>query len=126
MTRTWTAVLARIGTPTGDKRIIAPGALTNRDLPLPLMWQRVSDSGHSGSVTVGSIDTLTIDNHSGMVTASGRFLPVRGAAEAMAQTDLGVTGPSVDLFDDVDVREVQTLIEAGVVGPNLLDDMDDL
>jgi hypothetical protein len=126
MSRTWSAVLARLGVPTGDKRIIAPGALTNRDLPLPLMWQRVSDSGHSGSVTVGAIETLTIDNASGMVTATGSFLPVRGAAEAQAQTEAGVTGPSIDIFDDIDIREVQTLIEAGVVGPNVMDDMDDI
>lgn len=126
MARTWSAVLARLGVPTGDRRIIAPGALTNRDLPLPLMWQRVSDAGHSGSVTVGAIETLTIDNESGMVTATGRFLDVRGSAEAQAQTEMGVTGPSIDVFDDVDVVEVQRLIEAGVVGPNLLDDMDDL
>lgn len=126
MTRTWTAVLARLGVPTGDKRLIAPGALTSRDLPLPLMWQRVSDSGHSGSVTVGAIETLTIDNETGMVTATGSFLPVRGAAEAQRQTEAGVTGPSVDLFDDIDIMEVQTLIEAGVVGPNVMDDMDDI
>lgn len=126
MARTWNAVLARLGVPTGDRRIIAPGALTARDLPLPLMWQRVSGDGHSGAVTVGAIETMTIDNESGMVTASGRFLEVRGAAEAQAQTDAGVTGPSIDIFDDVDVQEVQKLIEAGVVGPNLLDNMDDL
>lgn len=126
MARTWSAVLARLGVPTGDKRIIAPGALTNRDLPLPLMWQRVSDNGHSGAVTVGAIETLTIDNASGMVLATGRFLPVRGSAEAQAQADAGVTGPSVDLFDDIDIVEVQTLIEAGVVGPNITDDMDDV
>ena len=126
MTRTWNAVLARLGVPTGDKRIIAPGALTSRDLPLPLMWQRVSDSGHSGAVTIGAIETMTIDNESGMVTATGRFLPVRGADDAQRQTEAGVTGPSVDLFDDVDIMEVQTLIEAGVVGPNLLDNMDDI
>lgn len=126
MTRTWSAVLARLGVPTGDRRIIAPGALTNRDLPLPLMWQRVSDQGHSGSVTVGAIETLTIDNASGMVTATGRFLDVRGSSEAQAQTDAGVTGPSIDIFDDIDIVEVQRLIEAGVVGPNLMDDMDDL
>lgn len=126
MNRAWSGVLARLGVPTGDKRIIAPGALTNRDLPLPLMWQRVSDSGHAGSVTVGAIETLTIDNASGMVTATGTFLPVRGAAEAQVQTEAGVTGPSIDIFDDIDVQEVQTLIEAGVVGPNLMDDMDDL
>jgi hypothetical protein len=124
--RRWSAVLARIGTPTGDKRIIAPGALTNRDLPLPLMWQRVSSDGHSGSVTVGAIETLTIDNESGMVMGTGSFLPVRGAAEAQAQTEAGVTGPSVDLFDDVDIMEVQTLIEAGVVGPDVTQDFDDL
>lgn len=126
MSRTWSAVLARLGVPTGDKRLIAPGALTSRDLPLPLMWQRVSDNGHSGAVTVGAIETLTIDNESGMVTATGRFLPVRGAAEAQRQTEAGVTGPSVDLSDDIDIMEVQTLIEAGVVGPNITDDMDDV
>lgn len=126
MTRTWTAVLARIGTPTGDKRIIAPGALTTRDLPLPLMWQRVSDSGHGGAVTVGAIETMTIDNESGMVTATGSWLPVRGSQDAQRQAEAGVTGPSVDLFDDIDIQEVQTLVEAGVVGPNLMDDMDDI
>lgn len=126
MARTWSAVLARIGTPTGDKRIIAPGALTTRDLPLPLMWQRVSGSGHGGAVTVGAIETLTIDNESGMVTATGSWLPVRGSQDAQRQAEVGVTGPSVDLFDDVDIMEVQTLVEAGVVGPNVLDNMDDI
>lgn len=126
MTRTWTAVLARIGTPTGDKRIIAPGALSTRDLPLPLMWQRVSDSGHGGAVTVGAIETMTIDNESGMVTATGSWLPVRGSSDAQRQAEAGVTGPSVDLFDDIDIVEVQALVEAHVVGPNLLDNMDDI
>jgi len=126
MPRTWTAVLARIGVPTGDRRVIAPGALTTRDLPLPLMWQRVSGDGHSGAVTVGAIQSLTIDNESGIVSGTGTFLPVRGAAEAQAQTEAGVTGPSVDLFDDLDIEEVQTLIEAGVIGPDLTDNMDDV
>lgn len=126
MARTWSAVLARIGVPTGDKRLIAPGALTSRDLPLPLMWQRVSESGHGGAVTVGAIETMTIDNENGTVTATGSWLPVRGAGDAQRQAEAGVTGPSVDLFDDVDIMEVQTLVEAGVVGPNLLDNVDDV
>lgn len=126
MARTWSAVLARIGVPTGDGRIIAPGALTSRDLPLPLMWQRTTGDGHSGAVTVGAIETLVIDNESGMVTGRGRFLDVRGSAEAQAQTEAGVTGPSVDIFDDIDIVEVQKLIEAGVIGPNVVDNMDDL
>lgn len=126
MPRTWTSVLARIGTPTGDGRIIAPGALTSRDLPLPLMWQRVSGEGHGGAVTVGAIETLTIDNESGMVTGAGRFLDVRGADDAARQTDAGVTGPSVDLFDDVDIVEVQKLIDARVIGPDVTQNLDDI
>lgn len=126
MPRTWTSVLARIGTPTGDGRIIAPGALTSRDLPLPLMWQRVSGEGHGGAVTVGAIQTLTIDNESGLVTGTGRFLDVRGAEDAARQTDAGVTGPSVDLFDDLDIVEVQKLIEAGVIGPDVTGNLDDI
>lgn len=126
MGRPWSAVLARIGTPTGDRRIIAPGALTTRALPLPLMWQRVSGEGHGGAVTVGAIETLTIDNESGMVTGTGHFLDVRGAEDAERQTEAGVTGPSVDLFDDLDIAEVQTLIEAQVVGPDLTGNFDDI
>lgn len=124
--KTWSGVLARLGVPTGDGRIIAPGALTNRDLPLPLMWQRVSGEGHGGAVTVGTIESLTIDNENGMVTGSGRFLDVRGAVDAERQADAGVTGPSVDLFDDVEIIEAQKLIEAGVVGPDVTRNMDDV
>ena len=126
MARTWQSVLGRIGTPTGDKRIIAPGALTHRDLPLPLMWQRVSGEGHGGAVTVGVIEQMTIDDATGMVTGSGRMLEVRGSADAERQMDAGVTGPSMDLFDDLDVEEVQTLIENGVVGPDLIGNMDEV
>jgi hypothetical protein len=126
MTRTWRAVLGRIGIPTGDKRIIAPGALTHRDLPLPLMWQRVSGEGHGGAVTVGTIEEMTIDNSNGMVTGSGRLLDVRGSGDAERQIDAGVTGPSMDLFDDIDIMEVQTLIENEVVGPDLISNMDEV
>jgi hypothetical protein len=129
----WTAVLARLGIPTGDGRILAPGGITNRDLPLPLMWQRVTDSGHGGAVTVGVIER--INYLPDMVTAEGRFLNVRGAAEAQVLSEEGVVGPSVDIFDDVqivdeelyqNIMEVQELIDARVVGPNILDNMDDL
>lgn len=126
MGRRWNAVLGRIGTPTGDRRIIAPGALTTRDLPLPLMWQRMSGEGHGGAVTVATIEELTIDNAAGVVTGSGRILDVRGAADAERQMEAGVTGPSLDLFDDIDITEVQKVIEAGVVGPDLMNNFDDV
>ena len=124
MARKWSAVLARLGVPTGDGRILAEGGITSRDLPLPLLWQRESSDGHGGAVVVGRIETMSFAN--GMVTATGSFLDVRGAAEAEALTDAGVTGPSVDLFDDIDVQEAITLVDAGVVGPNVTDNMDDV
>jgi hypothetical protein len=120
----WTAVLARLGMPTGDGRILAPGGITNRDLPLPLMWQRQTGDGHSGAVVVGVIER--INYLPDMVTGEGRFLDVRGSEEAQVLTDAGVTGPSIDLFDNVDFEEARKLVEAGAIGPDILGNMDDL
>jgi hypothetical protein len=43
------------GTETGDGRIFEPGAISMRDLPLPLLWQIKTGAGHDGSVVVGQI-----------------------------------------------------------------------
>lgn len=43
---------------SGDDRTISEGALTLRDLPLPLRWQEVSGPGHDGSYIVGRIDSI--------------------------------------------------------------------
>ena len=99
MARTWSAVLARIGTPTGDGRIIAPGALSNRDLPLPLMWQEISEEGHGGARVVGRIESLDFGDPS-MVRATGTLLESI-SPDVMEQIGAGVIGPSVDL-DDID------------------------
>lgn len=98
MPRTWSAVLARLGVPTGDGRIIDPAGGASRDLPLPLMWQELSDDGHGGARVVGRIETLRIAD--GMVTATGRMLEDIPYA-VTEQLEAGVIGPSVDL-DDVD------------------------
>lgn len=96
MARTWSAVLARLGVPTGDGRTLAEGGGSSRDLPLPLMYQNKTDDGHGGSVIVGRIESLRIGD--GMVTASGSMLPDQGwQAEEMIAA--GVIGPSVDLDD---------------------------
>lgn len=42
----------------GDGRIFNKGAITTRDLPLPLMWQINTSQGHDGSVVVGRIDSI--------------------------------------------------------------------
>ena len=46
------------GMESGDKRIFDKGAITLRELPLPLLWQIQSADGHQGSVVVGRIDTM--------------------------------------------------------------------
>lgn len=96
MARTWNAVLARLGVPTGDGRIIDPAGGSSRDLPLPLMWQELSDDGHGGSRVVGRIETMRIAD--GMVTATGRLLDDIPYA-VTEQLEAGIIGPSVDLDD---------------------------
>ena len=96
MARTWSAVLARLGVPTGDGRIIAPGGGASRDLPLPMMWQELSDEGHGGSRVVARMETLSIGD--GMVTATGMMLDSAPWA-VIEQLEAGLLGPSVDLDD---------------------------
>nr|WP_237539946.1 2'-5' RNA ligase family protein [Streptomyces sp. SID4917] len=96
MPRRWTAVLARIGVPTGDGRILAPGAITSRDLPLPLSWQRQSADGHGGSIVVGRMESISITDD--LVTASGSLLSEDGW-QVIEHIEAGVIGPSVDLDD---------------------------
>lgn len=43
------------GVETGDGRIFEGGAISYRDLPLPLLWQIKTGQGHDGSVVVGQI-----------------------------------------------------------------------
>lgn len=110
MARTWSAVLARLGTPTGDGRILTEGGITSRDLPLPLLYQAATDDGHGGSIVVGRIESIEFGN--GMVTARGSMLAEQGWA-AMESIEAGVIGPSVDLDDieyvmDADERIVIT------------------
>lgn len=98
MAQRWTAVLARLGMPTGDGRILAPGGITNRDLPLPLMWQRSTGDGHGGAEVVGRIEEIQYGADS--VTATGSLLD-SAPDDVRELISSGVTGPSVDL-DDID------------------------
>lgn len=97
MTRTWTGVIARLGVPTGDGRIISPMGGSHRMLPLPFAYQQMSSEGHSGSRVVMTIDTLNIGD--GMVTGSGRVLDAAYETDVLELLEAGVIGPSVDLDD---------------------------
>ena len=56
--RRWSGIIAPYGVPTGDGRRFKLGALSARDLPLPVKWQRVDSQGHSTSVVVGRVDGI--------------------------------------------------------------------
>jgi hypothetical protein len=121
MGRRFTTVLGRLGVPTGDRRIISPGGLSSRDLPLPLSWQRESGDGHGGSVVVARLETMEF--HQDMVTATGQMLDVSGAWEAEELIEAGVIGPSMDLDDMtyvVDENDMVVITSARVAGATLV------
>lgn len=64
------------GVESGDGRSVDPDALTTRDLPIPLLWQPKTGTGHDGSFIVGridSIDRLAEDAVKGLGNALGVF-----------------------------------------------------
>lgn len=54
----WEGILGFEGFPTDDRRYLIPGDITERDLPMSLQWQIVSDEGHKNSVTAGKIEKI--------------------------------------------------------------------
>lgn len=94
----WHGVLAPEGQWSGDGRMFAEGALTFRDLPLPLTWQKTSDDGHKGSVVVAKIERLA--RVEGEMRASGHYLTTPEADEALGLVaNFGRFGVSVDADD---------------------------
>lgn len=72
---TWTGVLYVEGDTeadaTGDRRLIAPGAFTFPDLPIPLRYQDADWGDHDGAVVVGTIDRIWREGR--LVHGSGTF-----------------------------------------------------
>jgi hypothetical protein len=94
----WHGVLAPEGVWSGDGRQFAPDALTFRDLPIPLTWQKATSDGHDGSVVVGKIET--IERANGMMNATGTFLATPEADEVVGLiAEFGRFGVSVDADD---------------------------
>lgn len=60
-------------TESGDGRKFAKGAISMRELPLPLMWQIKTAQGHDGSVVVGRIDKMERLENGGVGNAYGVF-----------------------------------------------------
>jgi hypothetical protein len=89
---------------SGDGRKFEKGAITMRDLPLPLLWQIKTGAGHDGSVVVGRIDYIE-RVEGGMGNAYGVFDsgPYGREAERLVRHGF-LRGVSVDL-DQFEAKE---------------------
>lgn len=93
----WKGLIAPTAVPTGDGRMFAPGQMTHRPLPLPLM-ARFSSGGHDGANGIGTIDK--IEPGDGGYHAEGNlFDPTMfpDVPKAIYLVQQHVLGPSVDL-----------------------------
>jgi hypothetical protein len=92
------------GAESGDGRKFEKGAISVRDLPVPLLWQIKTGSGHDGSVVVGRIDYIE-RIEGGMGNATGVFDSGPYGREAERLVRYGfLRGVSVDL-DQFEARE---------------------
>lgn len=107
----WHGVLAPEGIASGDGRRFTEGSLTHRDLPLPLTWQKISDDGHKGNVTVAKIEK--VEMRDGLMRASGHFIPIQEADEVIGLIgEFGRFGVSVDADDATfEVNEEEEMVD---------------
>jgi hypothetical protein len=85
------------GVESGDGRKFNKGAISMRELPLPLLWQIKTGEGHNGSVVVGRIDRMERTDE-GIGNAIGVFDSGPYGREAERLVKLGfLRGISADL-----------------------------
>lgn len=95
----WYGVLAPEGVQSGDGRSFDLGALSNRDLPLPLLWQPSNSQGHDGAVVVGQITNIERDDDS-VLWGDGTFAQTEEADKVVGLiADGHLRGISVDVDD---------------------------
>jgi hypothetical protein len=101
----WHGIVAPLDQRSGDRREIASGALTYRNLPLPLRWQKVDAPGHDGSVVVGNI--TWIGEEDGLLKAEGTFATTAEADEVVGLVaEQMLRGVSVDLDGETEFELV--------------------
>ena len=102
-------------TESGDGRSFSGGAVSMRELPLPLLWQIKTAQGHDGSVVVGRIDSMerTAD---GVGNAYGVFDSGEYGREAERLVRGGfIKGVSADL-DRFEATEEMASEDDGKIG----------
>lgn len=99
------------GVESGDGRIFKKGAITVRELPLPLLWQIKTGAGHDGSVVVGRIDHMERTDQ-GIGNAYGHFDTGAYGREAERLVREGfIRGVSADM-DQFEAQESEEEITA--------------
>ena len=128
------AVLAIEGEVTGDGRLLAPGSLTWRDLPLPLMFQDRTPEGqgnaHAGADFAGDItaierdgDRIVARGEVDLGRAAGAELyrlleagsSLRGVSVDLDSVMAEYTGPDGTPLDELDDEDMAALDPARVV-----------
>jgi hypothetical protein len=99
----WHGVLAPEGAWSGDGRRFSLDSLRNRDLPLPLTWQRASGEGHDGSTVVARIDSIErVPGESGvnLMRGEGVWIDTPETDEIVGLVaEFGKFGVSIDADD---------------------------
>lgn len=134
----WRSVLVLEGVETDDGRLIEPGALDWRDLPLTLMAMQVTGpGGHEGAEVAGRIDQIARNTTRGEVVGEGVFdggefgqeierqvgeEVLRGVSVDLAIREYELrsqqTGAEVDPFEDLaeDDRVLFVVTDASIMG----------
>ena len=125
----WDGLAVLEGSMTSDMRFIAPGALTWRRLPFPLLQQLETQRGHDGAVPVGPVTfaervtaadisgrvpelTADLDGDAGGIWLGGVFdTGEHGSNARRAISEGTLTGVSADLTE-VEIRQPETEEEA--------------
>lgn len=108
----WEGVLTLEGVESGDGRMFALGALSWARLPLPLMYQPVSQERHQGSVQVGLITAVARRNNQlygwGVIDLGAKINGYDVGKEVYRlMSEEFLTGISVDVDS---VRDVETTL----------------
>lgn len=122
----WRGMLAPLDVSTGDGRRFLSDGVTNRQLPLPMKWQRADAEGHEDSIVIGSCLQIeygtvqeAIDN--GWIDAKC-VEPNKYPASLLAAWGMGeifTVDPKEMPRLAEDVAEALLLTEKQVIGPSV-------